>query len=132
MLIFCICNFNQKEKKRKKSIITFQTVSGTTLFHENRPLLCVNGHSIESCILPNPFELCLCFLFIYLVLIIFTRRRRRRIQKWLSSVRTPVPKIVSTTSSRPSHPTFLKLGSFFFWLRYEVVHVHMQSVKVTD
>ena len=54
-------------------------------------------------------------LFIYLVLIIFTRRRRRGIQKWLSSVCPPVRKIVSTTSSTPSHPTFLKLDSFFFF-----------------
>ena len=61
---FCICNFNQNEKKkRKKSIITFQTVSGTALFRENWPLLYVNRHSIESCIMPNPFELC---LFVYL------------------------------------------------------------------
>ena len=56
---FCICNFNQNEKKRKKSIIIFQTFSGTALFRENRPLLYVNGHSIESCIMPNPIELCL-------------------------------------------------------------------------
>ena len=60
---FCIFIFNKKEKKRKKSIITFQTVSGTALFRENRPLLYFNGHSIESCIMPNPFELC---LFVYL------------------------------------------------------------------
>ena len=51
------------KKKRKKSIITFQTVSGTALFRENRPLLYFNGHSIESCIMPNPFELC---QFVYL------------------------------------------------------------------
>ena len=60
---FCLCNFNEKEKKRQKSIITFQTVSGTALFRENRPLLYFNGHSIESCLMPNPFELC---LFVYL------------------------------------------------------------------
>ena len=61
---FCICNFHKKkEKKRKKSIITFQTVSGTALFRENRPLLYFNGHSIESCLMPNPSEL---FLFVYL------------------------------------------------------------------
>ena len=50
---FCICNLNRKEKKRKKSIITFQTVSGNALFREYRPLLYVNGHSIESSIMPN-------------------------------------------------------------------------------
>ena len=60
---FCICNFNQKEKKRKKSVITFQTVSGTALFRENRPLFYVNGHNIKSCIMANPIELC---LFVYL------------------------------------------------------------------
>ena len=60
---FCICNFNQKERKRKKSIITLQTVSGTALFRENRPLLYVNGQSIESCIMLNPIELCLIVYF---------------------------------------------------------------------
>ena len=65
---FCICNFNQKEKKRKKSIINFQTVSGTALFRENRPLVYVNGHIIESYIMPNPTELC---LFVYLFSFIF-------------------------------------------------------------
>ena len=45
--------FNQKEKKGKKSILTFQTFSGTALFRENRPVLS---------------ELCL-GLFIYLSLI---------------------------------------------------------------
>ena len=35
---FYICNFNQKEHKTKKSIITFQTVSVTALFRENGPL----------------------------------------------------------------------------------------------
>ena len=62
---FCICNFNQKEKKGKKSIITFQTVSGTALFRENMPLLYINGQSIESCIMPNPIELCLFFLYLF-------------------------------------------------------------------
>ena len=66
---FCIGNFNQKEKERKKSIISFQTVSRTVLFRENRHLLYVNDHSIESCILPNSFELCLC-LFIYLLIVL--------------------------------------------------------------
>ena len=66
---FCICNFNQNEKKRKKSIITFQTVSGTALFRENRPLLYVNGRSIESCIMP--IQLNYVCLFIYLALIYF-------------------------------------------------------------
>ena len=61
MLIFVFVILTKK--KRKKSIINFQTVSATALFRENRPLLHVNGHSTESCIMPNPIELC---LFVYL------------------------------------------------------------------
>ena len=60
MLIFVFVVLTKK--KRKKSIIIFHSVSGTALFRENKPLLSVNGHSIESCILPIPFELCL-YLF---------------------------------------------------------------------
>ena len=58
MLIFVLVILTKK--KRKISIITFQTVSGNALFRENRPLHYVNGHGIDSCIVPNPFELCLC------------------------------------------------------------------------
>ena len=69
---FCICNFNQKEKKkkkkkkkkkRKKSIITFQLFLGLLCFEKIGLFSMLICHSIESCIMLNPFELC---LYVYL------------------------------------------------------------------
>ena len=64
------------------------------------PFLDVNGHSIESCIMPNSFELC---QFVYLHVFSFNLLSSDvgvGVKKWLSSVRPSVPKIVSTTSPR--------------------------------
>ena len=97
---FCICYFNQKEKKRKKSIITSQTISGTALFRENRPLLYVDVHSIESCIMPNPIELCLLVYLFSFNLFSSDVGVGGGVKKWPSSVRPSVQNIVSTTFLR--------------------------------
>ena len=98
MLLFVFANFTKKGKKRKISIITFQTVSGAALFRENRPLLYVNGHSIESCILP---KIHLNYISVYLFSFnLLSSDVGVGVKKWLSSVRASVPKIVFTTPSR--------------------------------
>ena len=66
---FCICNFYKKEKKRKESIITFQTVSGLLRF-EKIGLFSILMDTVSSPALCQIHLNYVC-LFIYLALIYF-------------------------------------------------------------